>query len=104
MNFCIENIGTSITSSQVESDGHEAKNLLEKDPSNSQTSFPSFSSPPRGFLSDYFVRPPITLTIKFPICIEISHIIINPKFHGQVSTAFSIETLTSYKVINNEQQ
>jgi len=89
MNFLSEGIGTTITVNQVESDGYEAKNLLGSD-LNLQSS--------RGFLAESFVRPPVTLSIKFPLCIELSHIVINPKLGKQITSAVVIHTETSYKV------
>jgi hypothetical protein len=89
MNFLSEGIGTTITVNQVESDGYEAKNLLGSD-LNLQSG--------RGFLAESFVRPPVTLSIKFPLCIELSHIVISPKLGKQITSAFVIHTETSYKV------
>ena len=91
MNFCVQSIGTTISCDQVQSDGNEAENLLS---SPNEQFTPGFGSRPRGFLTDYFVRPPVTLRLKFPVCIEISHIVIQRKFGAQTSSAFTIQTET----------
>jgi U-box domain-containing protein 5 len=89
MNFMTEGIGTTISVNTVESDGYEAKNLLS-----SELSLHSS----RGFLADSFVRPPVVLSIKFPLCIEVSHVVINPKLGKQITSAILIHTETSYRV------
>lgn len=89
MNFCVEGIGTTISVNQVEADGHEAQNLITNDL--------NLKSTP-GFMADSFVRPPVTISIKFPFCIELSHIVISPKVGRQSSSGFVIHTETSYKV------
>lgn len=84
-----EGVGTTISVNTVETDGYEAKNLLS-----SELSLHSS----RGFLAETFVRPPVTLSIKFPLCIELSHIVINPKLGKQITSAILISTETSYRV------
>lgn len=89
MNFCVEGIGTTVDVNQVQADGHEVGNLITND-LNLQSG--------RGFMADTFVRPPVTISIKFPCCIELSHIVISPKVGRQSSSGFLIRTETSYKV------
>lgn len=89
MNFMTEGIGTTIHANTVECDGHEAKKLLS-----SELGVHSSS----GFLAESFVRPPVTLCIKFPLCIEVSHVVINPKLGKQITSAILIHTETSYRV------
>lgn len=89
MNFCVEGIGTTISVNQVEADGYEARNLITNDLNLQSTS---------GFMADSFVRPPVSISIKFPFCIELSHIVISPKVGRQASSGFVIHTETSYKV------
>jgi len=91
MNFCVEDIGTTISCDKVEADGYEAKNLLS-------SSISSLSSD--GFMSDRFIGPPVTISLKFPVCIEISHIVLMPKVGRQISSGFTIQSQTSYKVRN----
>ncbi|CAL8115346.1 unnamed protein product [Orchesella dallaii] len=88
MNFCCEEIGTTISVNQVEAEGYEAQNLITNDLNLQST---------RGFMTDSFVRPPVTISIKFPFCIELSHIVIGPKVGKQSSSGFIIHTETSYK-------
>lgn len=91
MNFCVQGFGTTVSCDQVQSDGNEAANLLA--PADGQLTT-GFGARPRGFLTDYFVRPPVTIRLKFAVCIEISHIVISRKFGAQTSSAFTIQTET----------
>ncbi|CAG7832173.1 unnamed protein product, partial [Allacma fusca] len=84
-------IGTEITTRDVELDGNEVTNLLDAGP-NASKQLGFFR--PKGFLTANFVRPPVTIFLKFPTCVEISHILINPKLGSQTSSAFMLQTET----------
>lgn len=82
MNFVNAQFLPQIHADKVSCDGYEAMNLIS--PHN------------RGFLAESFIKPPVTITIKFCCNINIERVVINGKVGCQRSTGFEICT-TSFR-------
>ncbi|KAK3094323.1 hypothetical protein FSP39_000329 [Pinctada imbricata] len=90
INFCDPRLLPRISSDKISSDGYFVENLVSSD----------FRQRSRGFLAEYFIKPPVAVTLAFPTNIEIYQIYIDPVVGSQKSTSFEIYTL-SEKVLNS---
>ncbi|XP_046383350.1 RING finger protein 37 [Ischnura elegans] len=66
LNFCTARLKTKISTSAVSSEGHEVTNLL--------STLPGLQS--RGFLTEGFCKPPVSIHLKFLCHVDINHIIL----------------------------
>ncbi|RMZ95812.1 glycosylated lysosomal membrane A-like [Brachionus plicatilis] len=86
-----------VQSSSPQRDGFELENLIENSDNNSDF-FKKFKS--NGFVSDSFIRPPVTIQIMFNDPVRIESIILDAKVNTQKSTGFtissSIEPISSF--------
>lgn len=82
MDFCDGQFDCRITSDKVSADYHEVTNLVSVD----------WTKKRRGFMAESFIKPPVLITLTFPINIEVYRIIINPKVGRQISSGFEIFT------------
>ncbi|XP_063598530.1 RING finger protein 37-like [Penaeus indicus] len=82
MNFCSESLDPKISSSKPGADGREVSNLISEDP----------SARKKGFMGEYFIRPPIDVSLVFPVPVHISHIVINSRLDHMNSNGFSVFT------------
>lgn len=61
INFCNENLGTRVQTDKVCADDYEVVNLLRADTQQRR----------KGFMAEYFIKPPINIVLSFPVAIEI---------------------------------
>ncbi|XP_054766558.2 RING finger protein 37-like [Lytechinus pictus] len=84
INFCSLAFGTKVACSSVSSDGYEVENLLKAGKYGQM----------KGFLAEYFIKPPVTITFTFPFKIDICSIIIDPNVGSQKSSGVEIFSAT----------
>lgn len=60
INFCVENVGTLIESDNLCADGYEVGNLI------------SPTKRGRGFMAEYFIKPPVSVLLTLPCPAELS--------------------------------
>ncbi|XP_066947193.1 RING finger protein 37 [Macrobrachium rosenbergii] len=82
MNFCAGCLEPSVSTNKPEADGREVCNLVSEDPSTRR----------KGYMGEYFIRPPADITVTFKVPIDISHIKLNTFLEQKCSTGFSIFT------------
>ncbi len=81
VNFCHPELQPKISTSTVCSDGYGVDNLLTFNP---------FRGGWKGFMAESFIKPPVDITIQFPINICIEKIILDPAVGRQKSSGFEI--------------
>ena len=84
INFCDGRLQPKISCDSVSRDEHPPENLVSADPGKRR----------RGFIAEYFIKPPVTLTIHLPCNIEIFKLFIDPVVGMQKSCAFEVYTLS----------
>lgn len=89
INFCQEHHSPVISSSHVCRDGYDVHNLIAINQAIKKN----------GFWAEYFIRPPVDILIKFPIPIEISHILLGVKIGENQTTG--LEIWSQYLSANN---
>ncbi|XP_061184293.1 RING finger protein 37-like [Saccostrea echinata] len=94
LNFCDSRLYPKISCDKVSVDGYDVKNLISGDLSNRQ----------KGFLGEYFIKPPVTITLSFPCNIEIKNIIINPCVSAQKSSGLEIQCYLGTTVYSKSNQ
>lgn len=62
VNFCVESVGTLIESDNLCADGYEVENLI------------SAAKRGRGFMAEYFIKPPVSVLVTLPCPAELSYI------------------------------
>ncbi|KAK4322973.1 hypothetical protein Pmani_006297 [Petrolisthes manimaculis] len=82
MNFCNGSLDPRIASSKPSGDNREVQNLISCDA----------LARKRGFMGEYFIRPPVDILIEFSVPIDISHIKLQAQLEHMCSTGFSIFT------------
>ncbi|XP_013383150.1 RING finger protein 37 [Lingula anatina] len=82
VNFCMPQFKPRIHCNTVMRDHHEVQNLISDD----------IWKKRKGFIAEYFVKPPVTITVEFPLHIEIKSIAIDPVVGTQKSCSFEIFT------------
>lgn len=60
VNFCVESVGTLIESDNLCADGYEVENLI------------SPAKRGRGFMAEYFIKPPVSVLVTLPCPAELS--------------------------------
>lgn len=82
INVCDPVFDTSIRldDSCISLEGYSVENLLSSDAELRR----------KGFLSEYFIRPPVSLTIRFPFAFNIKYVVIGTKVNLQKSSGFQI--------------
>ncbi|XP_066488550.1 RING finger protein 37 [Tiliqua scincoides] len=86
INVCLPQFKPRIHCSKISADGYEVENLISED----------LAKRNRGFRSEYFIKPPIHVTLSFPFNIEICRINIDISSGGsQNITGLDICTSTS---------
>lgn len=83
INFCSYGLISSISSSVSCFDGHELSNLVHKG-----------QLVKKGFIADYFVKPPISVTLKFICEVDICCILLKTFVGSQKSVKFDVFTET----------
>nr|XP_033808849.1 RING finger protein 37 [Geotrypetes seraphini]XP_033808856.1 RING finger protein 37 [Geotrypetes seraphini]XP_033808866.1 RING finger protein 37 [Geotrypetes seraphini]XP_033808874.1 RING finger protein 37 [Geotrypetes seraphini]XP_033808883.1 RING finger protein 37 [Geotrypetes seraphini] len=86
VNFCLPQFKPRIHCNKISGDGYEVENLISED----------LTRRNRGFRSEYFIKPPVHITLTFPFNIDICRINIDTSVGGpQHSTGLEIYTSTS---------
>lgn len=81
VNLCHSSLKPAIVCNKPTYDGYEINNLIQ------QTSYRN-----QGFMVERFIKPPVTVTLKFPCNVEIFKICINPFVGQQKSLGFEVHT------------
>ncbi|KAG8453289.1 hypothetical protein GDO86_000068 [Hymenochirus boettgeri] len=92
INFCLPQFRPRIACSKISADGYEIENLISED----------LAKRNRGFRCEYFIRPPVHITLSFPCNIDICRINIDTS-HGGQNTFCGIEIYTSTSSWNNHE-
>ncbi|KAJ8285404.1 hypothetical protein GJAV_G00026420 [Gymnothorax javanicus] len=89
VNFCLPHFETSVHCNKLSADGYDVSNLLSGDPSLRR----------RGFKLEYFLRPPVQVTLRFPVQVEVCRVDVElwpPGMDlGQSSRGVEIHTSTT---------
>ncbi|XP_068209921.1 RING finger protein 37-like [Palaemon carinicauda] len=93
MNFCAGCLDPSIITNKPEADGREVCNLISDDPTKRR----------KGYMGEYFIRPPADITTIFKVPIDVSHIKLNVSIDQKCSTAFSVFTYPEEVSQNKDQ-
>ncbi|XP_037667302.1 RING finger protein 37 isoform X2 [Choloepus didactylus] len=64
VNLCLPQFRPRIHCNKISADGYEVENLISED----------LTKRSRGFRSEYFIRPPVYVTVSFPFTVEICRI------------------------------
>ncbi|GAB1604901.1 RING finger protein 37-like [Argonauta hians] len=81
VNVCDSSLKPAITCNKPTCDGYEINNLIQ------QTTYRS-----QGFMVEPFIKPPVTITLKFPCNVDIFKICVNPIVGQQKSLGFEVYT------------
>ncbi|XP_076372292.1 RING finger protein 37 isoform X2 [Tachypleus tridentatus] len=90
LNFCKVEYNCHIQCDQVSADGYEVDNLISLDANKRQ----------KGFRAEYFIKPPVNITVTFPVCLEVSHILLGTQVGSQQTTG--IEVYSQYSKSNEK--
>ncbi|NXP81722.1 RNF37 protein, partial [Ramphastos sulfuratus] len=86
INVCLPQFKPRIHCNKISADGYEVENLISED----------LARRNRGFRSEYFIKPPVHVTISFPFNIEICRINIDISSGGyQTFSGLEVYTSTS---------
>ncbi|XP_076191779.1 RING finger protein 37 isoform X2 [Aptenodytes patagonicus] len=86
INVCLPQFKPRIHCNKISADGYEVENLISED----------LAKRNRGFRSEYFIKPPVHITISFPFNIEICRINIDISSGGyQTFSGLEVYTSTS---------
>uniref|UniRef100_A0A8C9G2S9 U-box domain-containing protein n=1 Tax=Pavo cristatus TaxID=9049 RepID=A0A8C9G2S9_PAVCR len=86
INVCLPQFKPRIHCNKISADGYEVENLISED----------LARRNRGFRSEYFIKPPVHVTISFPFNIEICRINIDISSGGyQAFSGLEVYTSTS---------
>ncbi|KAK6494811.1 RING finger protein 37-like isoform X2 [Huso huso] len=87
INLCLPHFRPSIYCNKVCADGYEVSNLISEDPSLRR----------RGFRAEYFIRPPVHVTLSFPFSTEIRRVDVDMMTGGtdRGQTSRGLEIFTS---------
>ncbi|KAG5841330.1 hypothetical protein ANANG_G00198390 [Anguilla anguilla] len=87
VNLCLPHFETSVHCNKLSADGYDVTNLLSGDP----------SVRGRGFKLEYFLRPPVQVTLRFPVQVEVCRVDVElwPPGMDLGQAARGLEVLTS---------
>uniref|UniRef100_H0XXG3 U-box domain containing 5 n=2 Tax=Otolemur garnettii TaxID=30611 RepID=H0XXG3_OTOGA len=86
INLCLPQFRPRIHCNKISADGYEVENLISED----------LTKRSHGFRTEYFIKPPVYVTISFPFNVEICRIIIDlPTGGGQNGTGLEMYTSAS---------
>nr|ACN32395.1 Ubox5 [Callorhinchus milii] len=85
LNLCLPHFRPRIHCNKVCADGYEVSNLISADPQQRA----------RGFRSEYFIKPPLDITVSFPFSSDICRVEVDVSAGSQSSIALSIFTCSS---------
>nr|XP_020019475.1 RING finger protein 37 isoform X1 [Castor canadensis] len=84
VNLCLPQFRPRIHCNKISADGYEVENLISEDPTKRS----------RGFRTEYFIKPPVHVTVSFPFNVEICRINIDLTAGG-VQNITGLEMYTS---------
>ncbi|PNJ14000.1 UBOX5 isoform 3, partial [Pongo abelii] len=64
INLCLPQFRPRIHCNKISADGYEVENLISED----------LTKRSRGFRTEYFIKPPVYVTVSFPFNVEICRI------------------------------
>ncbi|KAM4710250.1 RING finger protein 37 [Discoglossus pictus] len=73
INLCLPQYGPQVVCNKISADGYEVENLISED----------LAKRNRGFRCEYFIKPPVHITLTFPFNIDICRINIDTSSGGQ---------------------
>ncbi|XP_041046848.1 RING finger protein 37 [Carcharodon carcharias] len=85
LNLCLPHFSPRIQCNKVCADGYEVSNLISADPAKRKC----------GFRAEYFIKPPLHVTISFPFNVELCKIDIDVSASLQNSMGLDIYTCTT---------
>ncbi|XP_072353708.1 RING finger protein 37 [Scyliorhinus torazame] len=85
LNFCLPHFSPRIQCNKVCADGYEVSNLISADPVKRKC----------GFRAEYFIKPPLHVTISFPFNVELCRVDIDVSARLQNSMGLDIYTCTT---------
>ncbi|NXN82411.1 RNF37 protein, partial [Bombycilla garrulus] len=86
INVCLPQFRPRIHCNKISADGYEVENLISED----------LARRNRGFRSEYFIKPPVHVTISFPFSVEICRINVDVSSGGyQTFSGLEVYTSTS---------
>ncbi|XP_042226749.1 RING finger protein 37-like isoform X2 [Homarus americanus] len=94
MNFCAGCLSPRIATNKPGTDDRDVTNLISGDPSARR----------KGFMLEYFIRPPIDISLEFPVPVDISHIKLETKLEHMCSTGFAVFTRPEEHSQHKQQQ
>ncbi|XP_060698146.1 RING finger protein 37 [Hemiscyllium ocellatum] len=86
LNFCLPHFSPRVQCNKVCADGYEVSNLISADPVKRNC----------GFRAEYFIKPPVHVTISFPFNVELCKIDIDVSASLQNSSRLDIYTCTTH--------
>ncbi|XP_074130204.1 RING finger protein 37 isoform X1 [Sminthopsis crassicaudata] len=84
INLCLPQFKPRIYCNKISADGYEVENLISEDPVKRN----------RGFRTEYFIKPPIHVTVSFPFSVELSRINVDVTAGG-IQNIVGLEVFTS---------
>lgn len=81
INLCLPQFRPRIYCNKISADGYEVENLISEDPTKRS----------RGFRTEYFIKPPVHVTVSFPFSVELCRISMD-------LTAGAIQSFTGVEV------
>ncbi|XP_053430771.1 RING finger protein 37 isoform X3 [Nycticebus coucang] len=86
INLCLPQFRPRIHCNKISADGYEVENLISED----------LTKRSHGFRTEYFIKPPVYVTVSFPFNVEIYRIVIDlPAGGGQNGTGLEMYTSAS---------
>lgn len=89
LNFCHWSLQPRVSCDKISCDNYEIENLISRDPLKKM----------KGFLAEYFIKPPVSITVHFPVNVQIHCILIDPVVGSQKSSA--VEIFSCSKKVKN---
>ncbi|KAL5020083.1 hypothetical protein ScPMuIL_002975 [Solemya velum] len=80
LDFCHWSLQPRISCDKISCDNYEIENLISSDPRKKL----------KGFIAEYFIKPPVSITVHFPVNIEIQYIYVDPVVGRQKSSSVDI--------------
>ncbi|XP_066093192.1 RING finger protein 37 isoform X1 [Saccopteryx bilineata] len=84
INLCLPQFRPRICCNKISADGYEVENLISED----------LAKRSRGFRTEYFIKPPVYVTVSFPLSVEICRVNVDLAAAGGHSVA-GLEVYTS---------
>lgn len=92
INFCLSQYRPAISCKQIAADDHDVSNLISSNPQKLR----------RGFRVEHFINPPIEIIVRFPSCVDVSHIVLGLRSGPQQVSA--VKLFSEYPRINGKRK